>query len=115
MGLYSFLTVAVLLGAFLLLVFKKPEFFKPEGGINWERFLKDLFQYLLAALIIWLFARCLVEVGTLVVPADNRAMFDNVVRTVEDSFMILVGYFFGSSKGSSEKNALLAPGEDKGG
>lgn len=108
MGLYGFLTVLVALVALLILVIKKPELFESQNGPNWEKFLKDFFQYALAALIIWLFARCLLDAGTLVIPGDNRPMFENLVRVVEDAFMILVGYFFGSSKGSSDKNAMLA-------
>lgn len=69
---------------------------------------KDQFQYGLGAGIVLAF---FIVVGLLLfhpVPAENQRAFDITLGALTGMLLTVVGYFFGSSKGSSEKNDMLA-------
>lgn len=68
---------------------------------------KDVFQYALGALITIGFFVLLIALVYTAVPTDNKDLLNLVVGALIGSFATIVGYFFGSSKGSAEKNELL--------
>lgn len=74
-----------------------------------EKSTKDKFQYALAAgFILGYF----IVLGFLLinpVPEGNRDAVNILFGILSASVGAVVGYFFGSSKGSSEKNDMLAP------
>lgn len=41
------------------------------------------------------------------VPEGNKDMVRDIVTTLRDALMLIVGYFYGSSKSSAEKNEML--------
>jgi hypothetical protein len=74
---------------------------------------KDQMQYGLAVLLVVGF---FVLLGTLVyvtIPASNEKAMDIMLGALEMAFGTVVGYFFGSSKGSSEKTEMLNGSTDK--
>jgi len=71
------------------------------------RDLKELYQYILATIIvlgqIWLFK----EVLTTVIPESNKSTFDMLVGSLITAFTLITGYFFGSSLGSKNKTDIM--------
>ncbi len=72
---------------------------------------KELFQYILAiVLVVGIF----VLLGVLIIheiPDANKDLLNMVVGAIIVSFATVIGYFFGSSKGSADKNELLKNGK----
>jgi uncharacterized membrane protein len=73
--------------------------------------IKDVFQYVLGALISIGFFTLLYLLVKAEVPTNNKDLLNLVVGALIGSFATVVGYFFGSSKGSADKNELLKPKE----
>ena len=69
---------------------------------------KDFFQYLLATVIVVAFFWFLILLVNNSVPPDNQNLLNLVVGALIGSFTSIVGYFFGSSKGSAEKTDIIA-------
>lgn len=69
---------------------------------------KDLFQYALAALIVGGFFLVLGGLLFVIVPSGNEKALDITLGALVAGFSGVLGYFFGSSKGSSEKDAIIA-------
>lgn len=69
---------------------------------------KDWFQYALAAAFILGYFIVLYRLLTVPVPVENRDAVNILFGILSASVGAVVGYFFGSSKGSSEKNEILA-------
>lgn len=42
-----------------------------------------------------------------VVPETNKDMIKDILATLRDALMIIIGYFYGSSKSSSDKNDTI--------
>lgn len=81
----------------------------PGQEINWGKMLKDSFQYILAALITVGFFTVVWILLTRAVPVDNKTELDIVLGALVGAFTGgIVNYFFGSSKGSSDKNETIA-------
>jgi uncharacterized membrane protein YbhN (UPF0104 family) len=74
---------------------------------------KDIFQYILGALIVAGFFVLLYLLISTEVPEKNTNVLNLVIGALIGSFTTIVGYFYGSSKGSSEKTELLSkkPGD----
>lgn len=69
---------------------------------------KDYFQYGLAAGIVVGFIILLGVLFAVEMPAGNKEASLILIGVLAGSFKDVVGYFFGSSKGSSEKTELLS-------
>lgn len=69
---------------------------------------KDYFQYILGALIVLGFFGLLIVLVYKGVPEGNKDLLNIVVGSLIGSFTSIVGYFYGSSKGSSDKNDIIA-------
>jgi len=68
---------------------------------------KDLFMYILAVIII---AGIFILLGVLLmheIPTENKDLLNIVIGAFIASFSAVISYFFGSSKGSAEKNEML--------
>jgi len=70
--------------------------------------IKDIFQYVLGALIVIGFFILLYLLVTSEVPEKNKDLLNLVVGALIGSFATIVGYFYGSSKGSQEKTEIMA-------
>lgn len=68
---------------------------------------KDTYQYVLGALVVIGFFALLIILIKKEVPAPNKDLLNLVVGALIGSFATVVGYFFGSSKGSAEKNEIM--------
>jgi uncharacterized BrkB/YihY/UPF0761 family membrane protein len=68
---------------------------------------KSVFQYLLGALIVAGFFVLMVVLVYKSVPNENKDLLNLVTGALLGSFATVVGYFYGSSLGSSEKNEML--------
>jgi hypothetical protein len=69
--------------------------------------IKDIFQYSLGGLIVIGFFLLLYLLITAEVPSTNKDLLNLVVGALIGSFATVVGYFYGSSKGSSEKDETI--------
>jgi drug/metabolite transporter (DMT)-like permease len=68
---------------------------------------KNIFQYVLGALITVGFFVLLYLLLLSAVPEENKEILNIVVGALIGSFTSIVGYFYGSSLGSADKNELL--------
>jgi hypothetical protein len=68
---------------------------------------KDIFQYLLGAVIVIGFFVLMIALVYKEIPGQNKDLLNLVIGALIGSFVTIVSYFYGSSKGSAEKNALL--------
>lgn len=68
---------------------------------------KEIFQYILGALIVMGFFTLLILLVLSAVPSENKDLLNLVVGALIGSFSGIVSYFFGSSLGSSKKDELL--------
>jgi len=68
---------------------------------------KDLFQYILGGLIVAGFFLLLYLLVGSEVPEINKDLLNLVVGALIGSFSTVVGYFYGSSKGSADKNEMI--------
>lgn len=68
---------------------------------------KQVFQYILGGLIVLGFFLLLYFLLSAVVPEGNKELLNITIGALIGSFTSIVGYFFGSSLGSAEKNDLL--------
>ncbi len=74
---------------------------------------KDIFQYALAAVMV---IGYFVILGMLVfnsLPIENKDAVNILLGILSMALGTVVGYFFGSSKGSSEKNDMLSVKKDE--
>lgn len=72
-----------------------------------ERFIKEGYMYLLGAVIVVGFFLLLYFLVYQQVPIENKDILNIVVGALIGSFTTVVGYFYGSSKSSADKNELL--------
>jgi len=68
---------------------------------------KEAFQYTLGAIIVIGFFALIYALIRLNVPIENQDMLNLVIGALIGSFSTIVGYFYGSSKGSSDKTEHL--------
>jgi len=71
---------------------------------------KIIFQYILGSLIVLGFFGLLILLVYIAIPEENKDMLNLVIGALIGSFTSVVGYYFGSSLGSHEKNELLKKG-----
>jgi hypothetical protein len=72
-----------------------------------DKFFKDLFFYGIGLLFLLGFFYLLQFLTYKVIPAENKEIFTGVIETLKNGVILILGYFYGSSKGSSDKNQLL--------
>ena len=68
---------------------------------------RNLFQYILGGVIVVGFFALLYLLLLSAVPEENKEILNIVVGALIGSFTSIVGYFYGSSLGSADKNELL--------
>ena len=69
---------------------------------------KDLFQYILGALIVVGFFGLLFILAFTQIPDKNADLLNLVVGALIGSFATVVGYYFGSSSGSAKKDEIIS-------
>ena len=74
--------------------------------------LKDSYQYILGIAIIIAFFWLLVVLVKRPVPEGNDTLLNVTIGALIGAFTTVVGYFYGSSKGSADKNELIAKAND---
>lgn len=68
---------------------------------------KDIYMYALGALIVLGFFVILIVVFNSTMPDANKEIGFMVIGALVAKFGDVVSYFFGSSKGSAEKNEMI--------
>lgn len=68
---------------------------------------KDIFQYILGALIVIGFFILLYLLVATEVPKENADLLNLVIGALIGSFATVVGYFFGSSSSSAKKDETI--------
>lgn len=68
---------------------------------------KEIFMYILGALIVLLICALCYVVFTVDMPKENHDIGLMIVGALIGNFAQVVNYFYGSSKGSSDKNEML--------
>jgi len=78
-----------------------------EKVTKMKKITKEVYMYALAALVVLGFFALIYILTKVEVPEDNTQPLNLVIGALIGSFTSVVGYFFGSSKGSSDKTELL--------
>jgi hypothetical protein len=73
---------------------------------------KNLPMYILAGLIVLGYFALLGILTFKEVPAGNNTLYNIAMGSLLMAFATVVGYWFGSSKGSSDKNELIHKPKD---
>ena len=73
-----------------------------------DKDMKDKFQYGLGAFIVGGFFLLLGGLLVIPVPVTNEKSFDIMLGILAGGVGAVIGYFYGSSKGSSEKNEIIS-------
>jgi hypothetical protein len=68
----------------------------------------DLMKVAVGITILAVFGFLVMKLISHQIPDENREIVIHVVGMVEGALSILVGYYFGSSKGSQNKDKMLA-------
>jgi uncharacterized protein YacL len=68
---------------------------------------KEIFQYILGALIVIGFFALLILLVLAQVPTENKDLLNLVVGSLIGVFTSVVGYYFGSSIGSAKKDEMI--------
>ncbi len=69
---------------------------------------KDIFMYALAALVVLIDVSVFGMISWHAVPPENIQMVTMSVSNFNALACLVIGYYFGSSKGSADKNELMA-------
>jgi hypothetical protein len=75
--------------------------------------LKDGYQYILGIVIVIAFFWLLIVLVRREIPETNGTLLNVTIGALIGAFTTVVGYFYGSSKGSAEKNELIAKIKDE--
>lgn len=95
------------------MVIKKIKGIRPKRKIYKElkntimKLESKIVKYGLASLIIIGFFTLMVLLIRFQVPTENKDMLNMVIGALLGAFATIVGYFFGSSQGSSEKTEMM--------
>jgi FtsH-binding integral membrane protein len=68
---------------------------------------KEIYMYALAALFVIGYFILIGLILTMVIPNENKDIALMLFGTLTAGVSLILGYFFGSSKGSEEKNRML--------
>jgi drug/metabolite transporter (DMT)-like permease len=68
---------------------------------------KEIYQYILASIIVLAVMAFAVALIFVPIPEQNRDMLNIALGAFLGAFITVVGYNFGSSKGSADKTALM--------
>ena len=68
---------------------------------------KEIYMYALAALFVIGYFILIGLILTMVIPEQNKDIALMLFGTLTAGVSLILGYFFGSSKGSEEKNRML--------
>lgn len=79
---------------------REQEFVKSLGHVDWM-------MYLVGVIGLAAFAYVLYTLVYITIPEQNRDLFIHAIGMVEGVAVSIFSYYFGSSKGSSEKTKLL--------
>lgn len=66
---------------------------------------KDIYQYALGALIVLAFLAIIVL--TIVTKPEDNQVLNTLIGAFTSGVIMVISYFYGSSKGSADKNELL--------
>ena len=69
---------------------------------------KEIFMYALAALLFLGFFSILGALIFVEIPGRNEALLNVLLGVLGTCFVMTISYFFGSSKGSADKNLMMA-------
>ena len=72
-----------------------------------KEFIKEAYMYLLGAIIVIGFFLLLYLLIYQNIPVNNKDILNIVIGALIGSFTTVVGYFYGSSKGSSDKTKMI--------
>ena len=74
---------------------------------------KDIYQYVLGAVVVIGFFILLYILVSSEIPVSNRDLLSLVIGALIGSFATVISYFYGSSKGSAEKDIVLRKKEEE--
>jgi cytochrome c biogenesis protein CcdA len=68
---------------------------------------REIFAYCLGFFIVYYYFRMTNRLFTETIPPANRELIIRIMGGIEGAFFTILCYFFGTSKGSSEKTEMI--------
>lgn len=68
---------------------------------------KEIYMYVLAGFIVGCVFALLYFLVFNAIPQENKDILNIVIGAIIGAFVTVISYFFGSSKGSADKNEML--------
>lgn len=68
---------------------------------------KEIYMYVLAGFIVGCVFALLYFLVFNAIPQENKDILNIVIGAILGAFVTVISYFFGSSKGSADKNEML--------
>lgn len=78
------------------------------ANVDWKRFGREIGLYVVAAMVIASLIWCASRLFGSEIPAANRDMVVALISFLIAKAGTIIDYFFGSSKGSSDKSDIIA-------
>ena len=75
--------------------------------MKWKEIINQVFFYAVGIVVLLGFFMLSTFLITRVIPAENRDMIKDILATLRDAIMIIIGYFYGSSKSSADKSVTI--------
>jgi len=76
--------------------------------MKWDKVMRDVFFYLVGVLFLLGFFALSSFIIYHAVPAGNEQLIGGVLETLKNGAILILGYFYGSSSGSSKKTDIIA-------
>ena len=75
---------------------------------NWNTIAQQIFFYLIGVVFLLGFFSIGIFLILRVVPPDNKEFVGGILETLKNGAILILGYFYGSSKGSADKTDLIS-------
>ncbi len=69
---------------------------------------EKIMQYILGLAVVVGFFMLLFQLTKVAIPENNNDMLNIVIGALIGAFITVVGFYYGSSKGSSDKNDMIS-------
>jgi uncharacterized BrkB/YihY/UPF0761 family membrane protein len=74
---------------------------------------KEIYMYLLGAIVVFIVMAYSIALIFFTIPENNKDMVNIALGTFLGAFITVVGYYFGTSKSSADKTAMMNNQEPK--
>ena len=75
---------------------------------NWDKTIQQMFFYLVGITFLLGFFGIVMYLIMRTIPQENREYVGGALETLKNGAILILGYFYGSAKGSADKDRVIA-------